>query len=362
MDFLPWKDHKAYTLGAELEIRLHEARSMRLLNVSKEAHAALPLEIQPFIHHEYLDSLLELVTPVCTSPYEARASLESLASSIVKVGEKLGFVPATSGAHALPSDGVRLADDPRYATISREYGILLQNFNICGLHVHVALTSSDDALRAYNYMIEQLPVFMALSANSAYFDGNDTGLLSYRPKIFEQLPRAGMPQYFDEYYEMGEVYDALYQAEIIESIKDIWWDLRINPDFGTLELRACDASNDFLRHELLMVLYQGMCMYAQVARPEFLYQQILLQNRWNALRHGLDGIFQNKNYIGTIKGYAKTMIDKMDKAGIFEALGTRHSIDKLYQLLEHPTPAQLQRQYFETNRCLAEVERRGILK
>ncbi|MBE0496696.1 MAG: hypothetical protein IBX45_09820 [Campylobacterales bacterium] len=360
MDFLPWKEGAAYQLSAELEVRLHEEGDMHLVSAAPLVLDALPLDVLPHVHPEYLASLLELTTPVCSSPLEVRQFLETLVHQTVQCAAKFGVVVATSGVHALPCDDVRLVDSLHYRAFSHEYGILLRKFTICGLHLQVRLPSSDDALRAYNVALEYLPVFIALGANSAFFDGEETGLLGYRSKLFEQLPLAGMPGYFDEYYEMGELYRALVASQAIESLRDVMWEVRINPTLGALEMRACDASNDFVRIELLSVLFQALCAYAQCKSGQWLHRQMLEQNRWNAIRHGLDGVFQGKEKVEILRTYARAWIEEMEEMGIFAQLGTQAYVSKLLLLLDHPTPAHLQKECFEKHRCLSEVERLGL--
>jgi carboxylate-amine ligase len=109
------------------------------------------------------------------------------------------------------------------------------------------------------------------------------------------------------------------------------------------------------------VLFQALCLYAQSTRASWLYPQILAQNRWNAIRHGLEGVYQNKQEVAVLRNHAKALILRMDDMGVFEQLGTEEYVKKLLLLLEHPTPAHFQKECFETHRCLSEVERLGIL-
>ena len=362
MDFLPWKGAQAYSLGAELEVRLHEEGSMVLANGANLVHEALPESIQPNVHFEYLNSMLEIVSPVCQTPKETTQSLETISNVLANRSAKFGLVCATSGATALPCENIKLSNNPRYKAISKEYGILLRKFTICGLHIHVGMESSDAAIRAYNMSLEHLPLFVALGANSAFFDGEDTGMLAYRNKIFEQLPRAGLPYYFEEFFEMGELYEALYKSQTIESSRDIWWDVRVNPIFKTVELRVCDASNDFVRIELLIALFQALCCYAHTIPAQWMYRQILRQNKWNSVRYGLDGIYQNKKNVYTLREHGRELLEAMDKSNVFNILGAKNYLQSFYQLLEHPNPAYFQRECFEKHRCLSEVERLGVFK
>lgn len=360
MDFLPWKDSRAYSLGAELEVRLHKKESMALAYEAKKVYESLPEDAKNRVHFEYLDALLEFVTPICQTPKQTVDSLKDTSKIVANASLNLGLVCATSGTTALACENVQLSQDERYKSLAKEYGILLRKFTICGLHVHVGIENSDAALRAYNMSLEHLPLFIALGANSSFFDGQDTGMQAYRNKIFEQLPRAGLPYYFEEFYEMGELYKALQSSQAIESPRDIWWDVRISPALKTLELRVCDASNDFVRIELLIVLFQALCYYAQIVPSQWMYRQILRQNKWNSVRYGLDGIYQNRKDIYTLREHGKKLIKKMEDVGVFDALSTQSYVPKLYHLLEHPNPAHLQKECFEKYGSLDKVERLGI--
>ena len=152
------------------------------------------------------------------------------------------------------------------------------------------------------------------------------------------------------------------KAGSVKSAKDIWWDVRISPRFGTLEIRICDASNDFGRLRLLIVLFQALCLFAQNQELKRIPHQILLQNRWNALRHGLDGLFQNSEVITTIREHFLNLVNRMEKSGIFLKLGTQDDIQKLKDLADRDVLASKQLKVYEDTEDFKEVEKLGILK
>ena len=223
------------------------------------------------------------------------------------------------------------------------------------------MPSSVEAIRAYNFSLEFLPIFLALSSNSPFFNGEDAKLLSYRAKIFEQLPRAGQPSYFENFTKMKDLYEKMQNAGTINSAKDIWWDLRISPKFGTLEIRICDASNDFERLRLLVVLFQALSLFSQNQELKRIPHQILLQNRWNALRHGLDGVFQNNDIVTTIKEHFLDLVNRMEKEGIFTKLKTEDDIVKLKELANKEELAFRQIEIYNKTKDFKEVERLALL-
>jgi len=359
MNFNKWKDHKGYTLGAELEARLQDSETFKLKEYSSKLRERFSDEYKKKIHQEFLECMVEFVTPVCNDSYEVVKELKEQIAYINSLAKEDSTVVATSGSCSLRVDPLKHVDEERYDAFAKEYGILLSRFHICGFHIHVALPSSDEALQAYNFSLEYLPIFLALSANSPFFNGEDAGLLSYRAKIFEQLPRAGLSSYFESFEEMKKLYMDMNRAGTINSIKDIWWDIRVSPNFGTLEIRICDASSDFERLRLLVVLYQALVLFAQGKEIYKIPHQILLQNRWTALRHGLDGVFQNSKKVTTIRDHYIDLLERMEREGVFEKLGTTSDIKKLKELAFEDEPAKQQLKVFKETNSLIEVEKLG---
>ncbi len=361
MYFKKWKDHKGYTLGAELEARIQDKSSFELKNYSSVVRERFSEEYEQKIHQEFLECMVEFVSPVCDTSFEVISELKKQISYLKEVVKDDDITIATSGSHSYKIGVLEHVNEKRYDDFADEYGILLSRFHICGFHIHVALESSVEAMRAYNFSLEFLPIFLALSANSPYFNGEDARLLSYRAKIFEQLPRAGQSSYFENFTKMQELYEKMNEAGSVKSAKDIWWDVRISPKFGTLEIRICDASNDFERLRLLIVLFQALCLFAQNQELKRIPHQILLQNRWNALRHGLDGTFQNNDVITTVRDHFLDLVNRMEKSGIFSKLNSQNDIKKLKDLAYQDELAKKQIKVYEKSKDFKDVEKLGVL-
>lgn len=362
MYFKGWKDRKGYTLGAELEARIQDKDSFELKNYSSKIRERFSDEYKEKIHQEFLECMVEFVSPVCHTSFEVIKELRDQISYLNDLIKDDDIVIATSGSHSYKIDALEHVNEKRYDDFADEYGILLSRFHICGFHIHVALESYVEAMRAYNFSLEFLPIFLALSANSPFFNGEDARLLSYRAKIFEQLPRAGQSSYFENFSKMKDLYEKMNQAGSVKSAKDIWWDVRISPRFGTLEIRVCDASHDFERLRLLIVLFQALCLFAQNQELKRIPHQILLQNRWNALRHGLDGLFQNNEVVTTVKDHFLDLVYRMEKESIFSKLGTQDDVSKLKDLAFKDLLASKQLKVYEDTKDFKEVEKLGILK
>jgi len=360
MQFNRWKKHKGYTLGAELEARIQDKNSFELQNKSSTIRKRFSDEFKQCIHQEFLECMVEFVSPVCQTSFEVISELRKQIAYLNEVKDDDTII-ATSGSHSYEIEPLKHVNEKRYDAFADEYGILLSRFHICGFHIHVALPSSVEAMRAYNYSLEFLPIFLALSANSPFFNGEEARLLSYRAKIFEQLPRAGQSSYFENFTKMKELYENMNKAGSIQSTKDIWWDVRISPGFGTLEIRICDASHDFERLRLLIVLFQALCLFAQTQELSRIPHQILLQNRWNALRHGLNGVFQNNCVVTTVREHFLNLVKKMEENDIFSQLKSQDDIQNLKDLAKKEELAKKQLRVYEETKDFKEVEKLGIL-
>ena len=301
-------------------------------------------------------------------------NLKEIISSIADVGQKIfkkrlvkkddldsiislcDDLISTKGA----AFGITVARDITilYQELSNEQKILLDDFSICGLHVHVGFKTFDKALKAFNFSLCYLPIFVALSASSVYSNGIDTGIHSYRTKIFDRLPKASIPEYFESYEHMKSVYDILYNSEVISSEKDIWWDVRIQPNFKTIEFRVCDAIHDFDRLEVIIGLCKGICKLSQVQEVSYEPMQVLKQNMWKASRYSMDADFIVDSKKVNIRDVIYKLIEELDK----EELITQEFKEKALSIVSKNSIAQDMIEIYEKTKDLNEVEKVGIIK
>nr|WP_231475431.1 YbdK family carboxylate-amine ligase [Persephonella sp. KM09-Lau-8] len=348
---LNFKTSKPFTVGAELEVQLVNREDFSLSDSADIIFKNLPEDLKDIVQPEVLTSMVEIVSPVCEKPEEVVYYLRKSLKEINQIGKDYGFTISALGTHTFAKkEETHITAKERYLRLLKELQILLRQFLIYGLHIHVGFPDRESAVRAYNLTINYLPVFLGISTSSPFFYGEFTGLHSYRTKIFEQLPRAGIPEYFKNFSEFEELFFILKDEGFIESIKDIWWDVRIHPDLGTVELRVCDSNPELDRIELLITLFQGISMLAQeIIIPEF-YHQILKQNKWNATRHSIYGKFIDINGTSTVKEKAFELLENMQKKGIFEKLKTEDRINKLKDVLKKkPVSEKMILVYKKTN-------------
>jgi len=353
---LNFKPSKALTLGIELEVQLVKEEDLSLAGVAEEIFKETSSAL---IQKEFLNSMVEFVSSPGESPKEVVEELFKAVDDVIKIGKEKGFKLSASGTHpfALPEE-VEITKDDRYKRLLEEFQEVLRNFLIYGLHIHVGFPDANSLINAYNAFVEYSPIFLALSSSSPFFKGKNTGIYSYRSKIFEQLPRAGVPQQFGSYREFQELYQVLLNTGTVESLKDIWWDVRPRPDLGTVELRVCDAVASRSRIEglLNLALMVGALSLKRKFKPYF--QQVHLQNKWKAARYGLLGEFIDrgrrvklgKKLIEIVAEYSKTFGKLREGALLLERLTTV------------PTSAEVQLKVYRSTGSLKKVVEVNLLE
>ncbi len=236
--------------------------------------------------------MIELVTPVCRDLWEVESFLREKLKELEELAAKEGFLLFSASLHpfARAQEQV-LYDDPRYAAIFRELKLVGRRFIAQGLHVHLGMPHEEEALRLYRQLLGYLPLLLALTTSSPFYEGENTGFHSYRTKLFEVLPLAGLPRDFSSWEEYEELLAALRKYEIIGSIRDLWWDVRIQPSLGTVEIRIFDAPGR-LQDLLAVVAFTRVLAEELLENPRALFpREFHLYGKWQAARHGLEGLF-----------------------------------------------------------------------
>ncbi len=352
----------AFTVGTELEVRLIDSKSMMPANISPFVFEHLPDDLVPYVHKELLQSMVEIVTPVCRSAKEAQQFTLDILRQVNDIVKLKDADIAALATHPFEhKEDNSFYEDPRYDELAEELGVVLKNFLISGLHIHIAMPDEASAINAYNHTIHLLPLFVALSANSPFALGDDTKLQSYRSKIFERLPRAGIPEYFDDYRAYSHLIETLFDTGMIKNIKDVWWDVRIHQKFGTIELRVCDAFYDEERFELVVLLYQAIMMhYSSQAASREPYQ-ISKQNKWNAVRHGLDGLFVEDGKAIPIREKLHSIVDELEEASVFEKLSCGEDAQRLHKLIDKPSIARKLQDIYHKNGNLQDAIKEEVI-
>src|SRR5919109_2423753 len=237
---------------------------------------------------ELLASMVELATEVCATPAEALEAIAQLRACAAEGAGENGLVIAAAGTHAfsLPT-AQQIAPDPRYLEFVKYAGISARRQAVCGLHVHVGMPGAEECMAALEGVLAWLPVVLAISANSPFLAGEETGLASSRAEVLAQLPRAAAPPYFASYEDWESFVERFVELGLADGYTRFWWDVRPHPRFGTLEIRVPDQPTSVEVTAGFVALLQALCKTVVEGPPPKPAQRgDYAQNRWAALRFG----------------------------------------------------------------------------
>lgn len=359
MKFEKFETGNHFSIGIELELRILDRFTLTPKDEFDYIYSNIDEKFKGNIAKEFLGSMLEINTPIFHYEKDLIEYLHNIISELVKVASQKSLSLQTSGTFAQKSNDFNISENKRYEKIYDEHKILLDDFSICGTHVHIGFENFNKALKAYNYSIYYLPLFLALSASSLYYNGLDTGIHSFRTKIFSRLPKASIPEYFDSYEQMNGLYQLLKKSNVIDSTKDIWWDVRIQPHFKTVEFRICDAVNDFERLEVIIELFKVLCQLSQFFDLKKVPMQILKQNMWSATRYSMDGKIVNaKGEVNSIRNELKELVKLAFEKNLIE----KEFLQKAEKLIEKDSISKQMENLFKRTNSLKEVERLGVFE
>jgi carboxylate-amine ligase len=279
----------AWSLGVEEEVMILDAETLALApGVEALVSWAEGRPLPGVLKMELLASMVELATDVCASAAEARESIFGLRAAAAEAARENGLAIAAAGTHAFSTPTAQqIAPDPRYREFVEYAGISARRQAVCGLHVHVGMPSAEECMVALEGVLAWLPVVLALSANSPFLGGEETGLASSRAEVLAQLPRAGAPPVFGSYAEWEAFVERFVRLELADGYTRFWWDIRPHPRFGTLEIRVPDQPTAVELTTAFVALLQALCATVLEGAPPGPAQRgDYAQNRWAALRFG----------------------------------------------------------------------------
>ena len=294
---IPFNASERCTLGIEWELMLVDTQSRELASGAAEILPGLVPEgasEHPYAKHELFQSTIEVITGICSTVREATDDLARTVAELQPEAERRGLALMCAGTHPFTDwQTQRISPSERYRKLVDDMQWLARRLQIFGVHVHVGVRDPDKAIAVVNALTSYVPHFLALSASSPYWKGHDTGLASARSKVFEALPTAGLPFLLDDWDEFERYMDTLLRTKAISSIKEVWWDIRPHPNFGTVELRICDGIPTL--SEVGMVAAVSQCLVDMFDReldkgytlpkPK---SWVVRENKWRATRYGLD--------------------------------------------------------------------------
>lgn len=350
-----------FTLGVEEEYQIidPETRDLRshLSKIVDGAKVTLNEQVKAEMHQ----SVVEVGTVICNNVKEARNEIRLLRSKIVELAAKQGLVVGGAGTHPFSRwQDQPITDDPRYHHIVNELQDAARSNLIFGMHCHVGIENREIGLQLMNQACYFLPHIFALSTNSPFWEGRNTGYKSFRTKVFDKFPRTGLPEYFDSVQAYDNYLDTLVKTNCIDNPKKIWWDLRLHPFYNTIEFRITD---------MCITIDEAMCIVAviqavvaklyklTVANTSFNIYRIALirENKFRAARYGIEGNmidFGLKQEVET-KSLILELLEFIDD--VVDELGSRDEINYIHHILQHGTGADKQLAVFDYTKDLTKV-------
>jgi glutamate---cysteine ligase / carboxylate-amine ligase len=340
------------SLGVEWELELVDRSTRQLRGGATEILDRLRPDGppgHPKAKYELLESCIEVITGVCGTVTEALDDLQSTVDEVAAVAGDLGLGLMCSGSHPL-SDWAdqTISPNPRYARLVDQMQWMARQLQIFGVHVHVGVRSADKAVPIVNALTAYVPHLLALSASSPYWIGTDTGLASYRSKIFEGLPTAGLPYQLSGWTEFEDFMETLISAGTISSIRDVWWDVRPHPDFGTVEVRICDGLPTLSEVGTVAALSQCLVemFNTQLDRGYVLpvpHDWVVRENKWRAARYGLDAEIITDERGSTVP-LRRSIIELIQDLGpVADRLGCADHLGGVHELLRAGASYERQR-------------------
>jgi carboxylate-amine ligase len=353
------------SLGVEVELTLVDPTSRELV---KGAHEMLiemgeghPDGVHPKAKAELLQSTVEIITGICTTVAQARADLSATLDELTTYTDRRNLLLMCAGAHPF-SDPVNqeITPNDRYRRLVEEMQWPARQMQIFGIHVHVGVRSGEKAIAMVNALSAYIPHFLALSASSPYWMGQDTGLASVRSKVFEALPTAGPPWQLTGWAQFERFMDTLIAARTIATIREVWWDIRPHPGFGTVELRICDGLTNL--REVASMAALSQCL---VQRFDRLIDRgytlpvprawVVRENKWRAARHGIDAeiIVDEEGNTVPLRDAVTELVEELTP--IARQLGCVGELHDTLSILERGPSYIRQRQVVAAGGSLADV-------
>ena len=345
-----------FTIGVEEEYQTvdPETRDLRS-HIHAEILEKGKLLLQERVKAEMHQSVVEVGTSVCNNIKDCKVEVKKLRRDMIRLAKENGLRLASVATHPFSDWRTQeIHPDERYKNIVQDLQLVARANLIFGLHVHIGIEDRETAVQLMNHARYFLPHILALSTNSPFWLGMNTGLKSYRCKVFDKFPRTNIPDYFPSWGEYENFIKLLIKTNCIDNAKKIWWDIRPHPFFNTLEFRVCDVP---MRVEETIAL--AALIQATVAKLYKLYsanqgfrlyrRALIMENKWRAARYGLDGklIDFGKQKEVPARDLVREYLDFVDD--VVDELDSREELNYIHVILERGSGADRQlRRFHET--------------
>ncbi len=354
------------TIGVEIELALVDVQSTALTSAAPIIIERTPQELAGSVKPELMQCYIEINTGVCNSVDEARRDLAEKLRAVETIADQLGVGLLWSGTHPFSTwEEQSATEDERYARLLdllQDMGRQLVTF---GLHVHVGVESGDKAVMICDRIMRHLPLLVALSCNSPWWNGRVSGLQSHRLKIMEGLPTAGLPPLMRNWSEYVWLVNHLEETGFINSIRDIWWFVRPHHNFGTVEVRVCDMPGKLEDVAAITALIHALVCGLSDDIEEGAYQHdshpmLVRQNMWQAERFGLDAMlidsttYEPRPVREMIRELVDLLIERPAPAGV------REGLERVRRWTTEPTWAQRQMEFYRETGSVQDTIRRML--
>ena len=355
-----------YTLGVEEEYMLLDPETLDLVQHIDTVLAAMHgHELESRINAELMQSTVEIATPICHTAGDVGVALRSLRGAITEVAREKGLRVGSAGTHPFSLfERQRITARDRYRNLVDQLQYVARRELIFGMHIHVAVDGPEKAIQVVNGLVADIAALLALSASSPFWRGEPTGLASSRQMVFAAFPRSGPPPRFHDYADYAEVVGQLERTGCIADYTHIWWDVRLHPRLGTVEVRICDAVTRVEDAVAIAAYVQALVKHYSErydrSREIHSYHRILTsENKWLAARYGLEAPVMDlatgrRNRVPVAQLIRRTLRDLVPHA---RELGSEGELDGIREILAHGNGAHRQRRVFNANRDIVEVVR-----
>ena len=354
------------TIGVEIELNLVDSQTMALSSGMPGILSALPADLEGSVKPELFQCYIEINTKVCDSVAEAHRDLTEKVQAVDQIARGQGMRLFFSGTHPFSR-----WQDQEVSPLDRYHNLidLLQEaarrIITFGLHVHVGVDSGDKAIMICDRILQHLPTLLALSANSPFWQGRNTGLHSQRTKIMETLPTAGLPPLMRNWSEYVWLQNLLVDTGFIKTIRELWWDVRPHQNFGTVEVRICDMPPSLSHVMGITALIQCLVhdLSEEIDRGTYQFDChpfLIRQNKWRACRYGMDSRLVDAATHQTIpaRDVVHALAEKLRVRA--RELDCASYLESVHEMTDQPTGSVLQLQAFRETDNLAEVVRRMV--
>jgi len=350
------------TIGVEEEYQIIDPQTRELRSYITEILAEGQMLLREQVKPELHQSIVEIGTNVCHTPAEVRAELVRLRGTIMGLADKNGLKIAAAGTHPFSSWVTQeITPLERYLGVQQDMQDLAKQLLIFGTHVHIGIEDREFMIDAMNVIRYLLPHLLCLSTSSPFWMGRQTGLKSYRSIIFRHFPRSGMPRVFQSWADYTYLLDTLVQTHSVPDSTKIWWDVRPNGRYPTLEIRICDVCTRVDEAVCIAAILQAIVAKLwKLRRDNMTFRvypsDLIEENKWRAVRYGLDGNLID--FGKQAEAPAREMIREMIEwfiGDIADELGSRREIEYALTILENGSSADRQLAVYERTHDLKSV-------